>query len=263
MHYALKTISILIAVLFLYSCSDEDNPVKDSDDPIELNVITSYEEGGITYEILSENSELIEGYNEFYLKAKDVDGNDLTADFDVNIVMDMGQMMHSTPFEYEMMEDANNGGSIIMIKATFIMPTVEMGVWMIDAVSESLGADHTIEFNVAPSGNVKRFTSDEKPYFVTLRTLKSPEVGMNYFNITVHSRENMMSHPAVENLTIEIEPRMPSMGHGSNGNENPVHVGNGLYEGKVNFNMTGDWEITVTLLDGENEIGSVVYALDL
>ena len=262
MRYALKTILISIAVLFLQSCSDDDNPVKD-DDPVELTVITSYEEAGITYEILSEESELIEGYNEFYIKVKDADGNDLTADFVINIVMDMGQMMHSTPFEYEMMDDSTNGGSIIMVKATFIMPTVEMGVWMIDAVSESLGADHTIVFNVVASGNVKRFTSNEKPYFVTLRTLKSPKVGMNDFNITVHSRENMMSHPAEEELTIEIELRMPSMGHGSNGNENPVHIGNGLYEGKVNFNMTGDWEITVTLSDDENEVGSVVYSLDL
>jgi hypothetical protein len=262
MRYALKTISILVAVLFIHSCADDDNPIND-DDQIELSVIKTYEEGGITYEILSEETELIEGYNEFYIKAKDSDGNDLTADFDINIVMDMGQMMHSTPFEYEMMEDATNGGSILVIKATFIMPTVEMGVWMIDAVSESLGADHTIEFNVAPSGNVKRFTSNEKPYFVTLRTLKSPEVGMNDFNLTVHTRENMMSHPAVDSLTIEIEPRMPSMGHGSNGNENPLYTENGLYEGNVNFNMTGDWEITVTLLDGKNEIGSVVYTLDL
>jgi len=263
MRNAIKTTLILLTALLLHACGDDDNnPVKDND-PIELNVIETYTEAGLTYEILSDEMELLEGYNEFYLKVKDSDGNDLTNDFGLSIVMDMGSMMHSTPYEYEMMEDESNGGSIIMIKATFIMPTVEMGVWMINAKSESLGADLMIEFNVAASGDVKRFTHNEKPYFVTLRTLKSPEVGINDFNITVHTRQDMMTHPAVEDLTVSIEPIMPSMGHGSDGNVNPVHTNGGMYEGKVSFNMTGDWEITVTLTDDDEEIGSVVYSLDL
>lgn len=261
MRNAIKTTLIILIAIFLYSCEDDNNPVKD-DDTIEVNVIETYEEGGLTYSILSEDTELIEGYNEFYLKVQDSDDNDLTRDFNISIVMDMGSMMHSTPYEYEIMED-EEGESLIKIKATFIMPSVDMGVWMINAKSESLGADHTIEFNVAASGNVKRFTHNEKPYFVTLRTLKSPEVGINDFNITVHTRQDMMTHPAVEDLTVSIEPRMPSMGHGSDGNVNPVHTNDGIYKGKVSFNMTGDWEITVTLTDSENEIGSVVYSLDL
>lgn len=36
---------------------------------------------------------------------------------------------------------------------------------------------------------------------------------------------------------------MPSMGHGSPNNVNPVHIEKGHYRGKVNFTMTGEWQI--------------------
>jgi len=40
---------------------------------------------------------------------------------------------------------------------------------------------------------------------------------------------------------------MPSMGHGSPNNVNPVLTKNGHYKGKVNFTMTGDWRINLEL----------------
>jgi hypothetical protein len=40
---------------------------------------------------------------------------------------------------------------------------------------------------------------------------------------------------------------MPSMGHGSSGNINPIHTSLGHYLGKVNFSMVGAWQIKVTL----------------
>ena len=56
---------------------------------------------------------------------------------------------------------------------------------------------------------------------------------------------------------------MPSMGHGSDGNVSPVHTENGVYAGKVNFNMTGDWQITLKLKRGDIMIGEpIVYTLD-
>ena len=45
----------------------------------------------------------------------------------------------------------------------------------------------------------------------------------------------MMSWPADSSLSVTITPEMPSMGHGSPNNINPVHVGKGHYKGKVNL----------------------------
>lgn len=73
------------------------------------------------------------------------------------------------------------------------------------------------------------------------------KVGNNPFEITIHKMESMMSFPAVTDLTAEIIPEMPSMGHGSPNNVNPVHLSNGHYAGTVNFTMTGDWRIHLTI----------------
>ena len=57
----------------------------------------------------------------------------------------------------------------------------------------------------------------------------------------------MMDFPAVNDYTVEIEPTMPSMGHGSPNNVNPVFTSMGHYVGKVNFTMTGLWNVKLTL----------------
>ena len=57
----------------------------------------------------------------------------------------------------------------------------------------------------------------------------------------------MMTFPAEDNFSITMTPEMPSMGHGSPNNVNPVLTKNGHYKGKVNFTMTGDWRINLVL----------------
>lgn len=52
-----------------------------------------------------------------------------------------------------------------------------------------------------------------------------------------------MEFPAADGLTIQFNPEMPSMSHGSPNNTDPVNIGNGYYRGKVNFTMSGDWRL--------------------
>lgn len=52
--------------------------------------------------------------------------------------------------------------------------------------------------------------------------------------------------PATD-LHLQIDPQMPSMGHGSPGNVHPVHEGDGVYRGRVNFTMSGYWIVHVTV----------------
>jgi hypothetical protein len=60
-------------------------------------------------------------------------------------------------------------------------------------------------------------------------------------------------------MTVEITPEMPSMGHGSPNNVNPVHTGNGHYKGTVNFTMTGDWRIHLKLTRNGRLISDKAY----
>lgn len=63
--------------------------------------------------------------------------------------------------------------------------------------------------------------------------------------------------PATD-LVLEMTPSMPSMGHGSPNNESPVWNDDaqfqGLYEGKVNFSMTGDWQLDLKIEDTQGTL---------
>ena len=261
MFNSLKYVAILLLVFTLYSCKDDDtNPVKDNTDQITLNSIANKTSGDYTFELVSEDTELKEGHNVFYIRATDNSGNSIAKDITVNLMMDMGMMMHSTPFMSEVV--TLNEKEYIKVDATFIMASAG-GTWFVTFKSETMNIDERIDYTVTATGNVKRFIFDEKSYFVTLRSLDSPKVGINDFIVSIHTRESMMIHPAVTDLTTEVEMLMPSMGHGSDGNVSPVHTENGVYAGKVNFNMTGDWQITLKLKRDDIMIGEpIVYTLD-
>ena len=94
---------------------------------------------------------------------------------------------------------------------------------------------------------------DQTKLFVTRIEPKSPEVGINDFTLGIYKRESMMSFPAVDDLVVSMEPEMPTMGHGSPNNVDPVSVGNGMYEGKVNFTMTGYWKVNLDFTTANND----------
>jgi len=85
------------------------------------------------------------------------------------------------------------------------------------------------------------------------------KVGNNVFEITVNMMQDMMNFPVCSDLTVEITPEMPSMGHGSPNNVNPVYVSNGHYVGSVNFTMTGDWRIHMVLKKGSRIISNKAF----
>jgi hypothetical protein len=90
-------------------------------------------------------------------------------------------------------------------------------------------------------------TPDSTKYVLALIQPSAPKVGINDIEFTLNRKESMMSFPAQDSCSIEINPEMPSMGHGSSGNVNPVGIGNGHYKGKVGFSMTGEWKINVVV----------------
>ena len=91
-------------------------------------------------------------------------------------------------------------------------------------------------------------------YPISLVLPKVWKVGQNSFEITAHQMESKMSFPAATDLTFEIIPEMPSMGHGSPNNLNPVHTSNGHYVGSVNFTMTGAWRINMIVKKGDKTV---------
>lgn len=118
--------------------------------------------------------------------------------------------------------------------------------------------------DVAPSKLHGSFMGpDESKIFVSVVEPVTPLVGRQPFEVYVMEKRGMFDWPALDDLTLEIRPEMPTMGHGSPGNVDPVSQGDGRYLGQVNFTMAGPWTVTVVAKRGEDALGEVVFEYDV
>ena len=192
------------------------------------------------------------GYNKIFVAMFDSVSNTRLTDghFDVIPMMDMGMMKHSAPVEIT--EESIPSDKFWKAAIVFIMPS-SAGKWTLNMAFHNHKTDKEgegeLEVNVInPTTSVMKsfIASDSTKLFVTLIQPTTPKIGLNNFEISIHKKD-MMDFPAVNDYTVEIEPTMPSMGHGSPNNVNPVNTTLGHYVGKVNFTMTGLWNVKLTL----------------
>ncbi len=261
----LNTILWMMAavVIGLTSCKKEDNTTPsnanntnpDAGLAIPSNLIKlgeTYILGAATKAVVYADKAASVGYIKIYTAMYDPVTNARVKDghFSVNPIMDMGAMKHSAPVE--------NGSDSVPADQLFKSAVVFSmgGAWTLDInfhnhVNNKEGKG-VLALNVTnPTTAVMRnfivAADDSTRLFVSLVQPASPKIGLNDFEITIHKKADMMNYPAVENYTVEIEPEMPSMGHGSPNNVNPVHTTNGHYLGKVNFTMSGLWRVHLTI----------------
>ena len=83
--------------------------------------------------------------------------------------------------------------------------------------------------------------------------------GKQPFEVLAFRKQAMSTETPLDDLTLQITPEMPSMGHELPGNVNPTPQGNGHYLGTVNFTMSGPWTVTVVAKRGEAVLGKVVF----
>ena len=196
--------------------------------------------------------ELFVGYNKIFVAMFDSVSNTRLTDghFDVIPMMDMGMMKHSAPVEIT--DESIPSDKFWKAAIVFIMPS-SAGKWTLNMAFHNHKTDKEgegeLEVNVInPTTSVMKsfMASDSTKLFVSLIQPATPKIGLNNFEISIHKKD-MMDFPAVNDYTLEIEPTMPSMGHGSPNNVNPVFTSMGHYIGKVNFTMTGLWNVKITL----------------
>jgi len=172
-------------------------------------------------------------------------------------VMTMGMgsmsMQHSSPVENP---DAIAVNGVFPAAIAFIMGTATDAYWNLSVGVHNhkydkegvANFDITVDNPINSSLTVfKSQTADSTKLVLALVQPSIPKVGLNDIEFTIHRMASMMDFPADDSYAIEITPIMPSMGHGSPNNINPVNSGNGHYKGKVNFTMTGDWRINVII----------------
>lgn len=246
--------AILTSVSVLVGCEQTTEPITQPDTKVRIGTSTV---DGLTIDLYSDDS-LITGYNRIYIRLRR--GTTVINDAHVHAypLMDMGMMKHSCPVEE--ISDVPTSDGYFTGAVIFTMPGTS-SQWSIEVAvhDHTTDADFTTTFalNVATSNAVKVLKIDgQGKRIVTLKTTKWA-VGMNTIDFLVHSTVDGFEYMPVTDITPFVDPTMPSMGHGSPGNVNPTHSHDGLYTGKVNFTMTGDWDIAFGWT--ENDMPQVVH----
>lgn len=270
----MKTYTIILVLslaIMALSCQNDDEPI-----PFEpfknMTKIISSETGFDAYKMdVYMNENPFVGFNNVYVALYDSISGEKASDWDVTfapmmtMMMDGNLMMHTCPVEqpvYDTEMGAFVGASV------FIMPSNgDMGVWDFEIKFENTSGEGSLKINklsVVEKDNpallsfVSESNADMK-YFVALISPTTPDVGINDFELGIYTKESMMSFPDANGLTIEIEPEMPSMNHGSPDNVNPAGMGNGHYKGSVNFTMTGLWHVNMVIKEGTDMVASDKY----
>jgi len=97
--------------------------------------------------------------------------------------------------------------------------------------------------------------ADQVRYVLAMIEPSTPTVAINDMVAGLFRMENMMNFSVVNDYTLKIDPRMPSMGnHGSPNNVNLTQKSDGFYHGKLSLTMTGYWKINLQLLNLQNEV---------
>jgi hypothetical protein len=260
MKTILKLIYLFTISALLFSCAKDDTA--DTTDP--LKGLTKLKEGyaigaSAKVEIWGTKNFFV-GYNNLVAVLRDsLNLEEKITDAHIHFlpVMTMGMgtmaMQHACPVENPD-ETATNG--VFPGAVAFIMSSASDGTWKLglSVHNHKYDKEGEVEFDITvdnPSNSVlSMFTSqspDSSKLVLSLVEPVNPKVGMNDIEFTIHRKASMMSFPADDSYTIEITPEMPSMGHGSPNNVNPVNTGNGHYQGKVNFTMTGEWKVNIVV----------------
>ncbi|MEQ9065025.1 MAG: FixH family protein [Vicingaceae bacterium] len=269
----------LSAALILSGCKKDEEEIvpfvpPPIDNPVEGLVMVgsgSIDENETDVRVYAEK-DLFVGYNKLYvvLLEKGSTNQITSAHVMLKPMMAMNSgMNHSCPTENP--EDQNPAEGLFVGAAIFIMPSGDMGNWTLNVTvhnhNNGLEGEVGIPISVMnpPDTRVFSFKSpvDQKSIFITMIEPSMPAVGMNDFIVAAHYRADMMNFPPLEDLNISFEPEMPTMGHGSPNNVNPVHTENGHYQGVVNFTMDGFWRLNMFIADQNDVILDETHYFDV
>lgn len=241
--------SIFLLAIILYSCKS-DSPV--SNDPPVNSVYTKIftkDTNNIRFEIWSASaSNLVYGYNDIGFKVF-INNVEQKSGF-VKFPIKMYHFFPNSPYHASPISNNfpyNNEKSVFAGYVIFTMVPDTQSAWygffnyndqnLIDSVYFPV-VSSSVNKVLAFADNIGGYT-----YLSTLVSPLYPRQGLNDFKCLLHRTTDDKNYEQIDAAQMYIFPWMPQMGHGSSGNENPVFIGGGIYQGKVNFNMPGTWTV--------------------
>lgn len=245
-----KYFFLLLPAMFFISAGCTKSNMPDDQPESHIKLGEGYAAGAaVRLEIFSLTA-LSTGYNPILIKLYDsLSGQPVeNAAIRFRPMMDMGTMKHSAPVENPAPTALKKQFSGAVV---FTMPSGSMGTWALDILVEQKGKHGLFSMPVQIAepkvSRLKSFVSkvDNSKFFIALLEPAQPKIGVNDMELAIYRVKNMMEFPADSSLTVTLSPEMPTMGHGSPNNTDPVHTVNGHYKGKVNFTMTGLWHLNL------------------
>ncbi|MEI7894579.1 MAG: FixH family protein [Myxococcales bacterium] len=248
-------VSYLAAALLLAGCSSDSNKLSSK------SSIAQASAGDLTAELLADGP-MQTGLTPVYVRVSSggVTVTDATLTFMPMMSMSAGTK-HSAPV---IGPAALGADQLYALSVVFQMATSDMGTWSA-TVGVTRPGKTALELTfpaltVADSGRAKTFSYVDPAgistkYVASFNFKAAPKVGLNPAVLTLHRMQDMMTFIAVEDASLELDPQMPSMGHGSPGSVSPTATSLGRYEGQVSFSMPGSWETTVTVKQGAVVLG--------
>lgn len=253
-----RIIFYTILSVSIFSSCRKDTPAQPFD--VDKVKIAELAKDNLSVTLWSDQATLKTGYNKIYVSISDPQGNEIKdATLTYAPLMEMMAMdkKHSSPSE----QPAYNSDLRLYEGAVvFTMASSDMGSWQLNLTLN--GVQWTFPLTVGESNQKQTgvYTgNDGNTYWLTLLPPAEWQVGLNDLELLIHQQVSMMEFTPVDGFTIEFEPEMPSMDHGSPNNVNPVSTGNGRYKGKVNYTMTGDWRLNFRLIKGDDLIVDEAY----
>jgi len=250
---------VIILIAFFTSCDSTDDPViNETEDLIKVQEFSNADH---TIEVYTESGNFYTGYNDISLRIKD----NATGEYFENVVVNwtptmvMPTMTHSCPksalAKVEGMNSLYNGFTV------FQMTGMDGTGWSLKFMYSINGTEYMAESTItvmqSTRQNVTTFTgTDSVKYIMALVEPKNPKIAVNEMVVGLYKMESMMSFPVVENYTITLDPRMPSMGNHSSPNNTDLTYStvDKMYHGDLSLTMTGYWKLNHKLMNTANEV---------
>lgn len=240
----------LVSAFIFASCNKENKDNPDGEDPTSEYVLLKKDTtaNDFVVELFSKTETIDMGYTPLYVKVRNFNGEEVeNATVTFMPMMDMGSMEHSSP----VVQPEFNTHSKLYEGAVVFTMSSDNGNWELNIMAngEGIVVPVTVLNNPTQTKYVGSYTgTDDEKYIVSIVKPFKWTVGMNDVSFMIHKKESMMAFPPVSDFTIAMEPEMTSMEHGSPNNISPTSMGDGLYSGKVNLTMTGDWRLHLDLI---------------
>lgn len=258
---------LLLLSIVVSSCSNNENIVAPTPEAIQKIKLAEGYAAGSKIELYADDT-LRTGYSRFYIRVLDSATNAVVrnAHIEATPEMDMTSMKHSCPTEQT--PQTLIVGDLFPLAAVFAMPESKDHKWSMhiqfhNHVNDKEGMvvfPISVVSGAYPAKSL--MTKDGARMILAMLPIEKPVVGMNNIEFVVFAAAGDDYTP-ISDLTTEMTPEMPSMGHGSPNNVNPLSIGNGHYAGKVNFIMTGEWKINLALRRADAEIGLQYFMITL